>query len=78
MLFTSDRDGPESIYASKREGPDAWGKPERLVWPKSGGGVMAVAEPTMTGDGKELFFCVLFRNPDGQLDLDIAFSRAAK
>ena len=75
LYFSSDRDGTLSIYASTRGGPNFWGEPTRVVWPAPAALVVAVAEPSLTADGRELYFCVLFRYPDGSHDLDVAFTR---
>lgn len=72
LVFTSDRDGWLSIWSSQRTGPSSWAAPVRIVWPEPGSAVAGVAEPSLTEDGKHLYFCVLFKNPSGAHDLDIA------
>jgi hypothetical protein len=72
LYFTSSREGPLGIFASRRKGPEAWDEPARVVWPGEGSAAIGVAEPSLTADGKRLYFCVLFRNPGGSYDLDIA------
>ncbi len=72
FIFTSNRGGDLAIYKSKRLGDNQWAEPEKLVWFERGGPVRGVAEPSMTADGRELYFCVLFENENGSFDLDIA------
>lgn len=62
IYFTSNRGDTNSkgpaIYRSKRNG-DSWSNPELVLQSKTG-----VAEPSMTSDGKKLFFIQLFKDKD--------------
>ncbi|MEW6528624.1 MAG: hypothetical protein AB1391_01920 [Candidatus Micrarchaeota archaeon] len=61
MYFTSNRDGGVlKIYKSQRLGEDSWSNPKIVVSSKYG-----VGEPTLTDDGKFLFFVQLFKSEDG-------------
>lgn len=65
LYFSSDREGASKIYASKRQG-EGWGQPEVLVSSKYG-----VGEPTLTSDGKYLYFIQIFKSGDGAFNPDI-------
>jgi len=72
LYFTSDREGSLIIYKSRRIGENEWGEPEKIA---SGSGLaMGVGEPTLTADGKNLYFVAIFRNDKGTMDVDIAFA----
>jgi hypothetical protein len=51
--------GP-AIYRARRTGAHQWSPPEPVVWASTG-----VGEPTLTADGRQLFFVQLFRNAGG-------------
>ena len=68
------RYGALAIYASRRLGPTSWAAPEKVVWIEGGGAALGVAEPSLTADHDSLYFCVLFQNPSGAYDLDIAWT----
>ncbi len=76
LLFTSNRDGLESIFSSERSG-ESWSAPVKIAWPIPGGPVLAIAEPTTTADGHWLYFAVLMQTPSGEMDLDVARMRRA-
>lgn len=61
MYFTTNRGDTDSvgpaIYMSKRTG-ESWSKPTPVIWSTAGG----VGEPTLTADGKTLFFVQLFKD----------------
>ncbi len=75
LYYTSNQTGPLGIWMSKRKGKNSWSKPERVVWPSGKSAAIGIAEPSLTEDETELYFCVLFKNAAGSYDLDIAFSR---
>jgi len=74
LYFTSNREGLMGIYKSHREGPNRWSRPVRVVWPRKNSHIIGVAEPTLTGNRSQIYFCVLFKNQRGSFDLDIAFA----
>lgn len=70
MYFTSTRDGIPKIYKSYRLGENSWAKPEIFISSKYG-----VGEPTLTDDGKSLFFVQLFKSDDEKkVNLDIMYT----
>lgn len=74
LYFTSARGGVIAIYASPRTGSNAWGEPEKILWPtkSSGPRVWGVGEPTLTADGQWLYFVVVFDNGAQAFDADVA------
>ncbi len=71
LYFSSNRGdvpgkGP-AIYTSQRT-DDAWGTPVPVVSNDVG-----VGEPTLTGDGKKLFFIQLFKNDRGEFTSDMFY-----
>ena len=67
MYFTSDRDGNPAIYKAQRAG-ERWEKPTKMISSK-----IAVGEPTLTDDGKYLYFIQVFRSDDGVFTSDVMF-----
>ena len=67
MYFSSNRDGNQAIYRVQRT-DEGWEKPTKVI-----SGKIAVGEPTLTDDGKYLFFIQVFRNDDGAFTSDIMF-----
>ncbi|MFC1737100.1 hypothetical protein ACFL1X_13365 [Candidatus Hydrogenedentota bacterium] len=72
FFFTSNREGPLCIYMSTRTATGTWAEPKKVIWPSPGSKAVGVAEPTLTDDGRSLYFCILFRHNNGAYDLDIA------
>ena len=57
LYFSSDRDtGRMAIYASQRNG-DGWTRPAMVVSSQYG-----VGEPTLTADGRSLYFAQIFKD----------------
>jgi hypothetical protein len=83
LYFSTDRgdndDFPE-IYRSKRIDEDNWEEPIPIITiPKNHSNLLAVAEPTLTQDGKNLYFIIIYKNkaddsdPNVVYDSDIAY-----
>jgi len=70
LYFMSDREGKPEIFMSAKEG-EGWINPEVVVKSKYG-----VGEPTLTDDGKYLYFVQLFAL-DEKLNLDIMYAEMA-
>lgn len=70
MYFSSNRGkgGKLAIYKSKRLNGDHWSEPEKLVW-----NIEGVGEPTLTGDGSQLFFVAVNKFEDGSFNSDIFY-----
>jgi hypothetical protein len=66
LYFMSDRDGKATIYKSKRLGGNSWAEPEAVIV-----GPYAVGEPTLTADGKQLYFLNLYYDPELGYNPDI-------
>jgi hypothetical protein len=62
MYFSSNRDGVSKIYKSTRSG-DNWLEPTVVVESKNG-----VGEPTLTADGKFLYFVQIFTSDECNVD----------
>jgi hypothetical protein len=72
LWFTSDRDGPLTVFRSQRGDDGSYATPERIVWPsRTDEGLLGVGEPTLSDDGSMLCVCVLFRDEHGNHDLDV-------
>lgn len=74
LYFTTTRDGVIAIDAAERTGENAWGAPQRVLWPTKASRprVWAVGEPTLTADGAWLYFVAIFENGRGEFDADVA------
>ena len=75
LYFTSARAEPQGIYKSKRVN-GIWEEPIRIITPSSPN-IAAVGEPTLTNDGRYLYFVVIFHKEWKEFDADIAFVEAA-
>jgi len=69
IYFTSGRDGIYKIYRSERFGENEWSEPVEVISSKYG-----VGEPTLTDDGRFLFFIQLFMSNDGKRNADIMYT----
>jgi len=71
MYFTSDRKQRwvNAIYMSNRVGENGWSEPELVAESKVG-----VGEPTLTDNGKTMFFVVAFKSPRRDLNADIYYT----
>ncbi len=70
MYFTSNRGNkPATIYKSDRIGDNEWSEPETIISSKTG-----VGEPTLTDDGKTLFFVQILRSSDGKFNSDVLYT----
>ncbi|GEM_PF-1953070 len=65
IYFTSDRDGKPKIYKSVFEN-DKWSNPEVIISGKN-----AVGEPTLTKDGKFIYFVQIFVSDQMEFNPDI-------
>jgi hypothetical protein len=72
LWFTSDRGGSIGIWRSQRGADGKFAKPVRMIWANPGDGLLAVAEPSVTDDGKTACFVVLFQDASGGHELDVA------
>lgn len=75
LYFTSARDGSIAIYASARQGRDAWAAPQRVLWTTHKGqgfGAWGLGEPTLTADRQWLYFVVVFDDGSHAFDADVA------
>ncbi len=68
IYFTSDRDGKPKIYKSVFEN-DKWSNPEVIISGKN-----AVGEPTLTKDGKFIYFVQIFVSEDMEFNPDIMYA----
>ena len=64
LYFASNRDEEWklAIYVSKRLGEDVWSQPEKVIWNSQ----YAVGEPTLTADGKKLFYEQVLSQGEGE------------
>ncbi|MBS3061072.1 MAG: PD40 domain-containing protein [Candidatus Diapherotrites archaeon] len=73
LFFSSDREGVVKIFSSEKNGDpldaNSWSTPKIVVQSKFG-----VGEPTLTADGKTLFFIQIFRSDNGVFNADILFT----
>jgi hypothetical protein len=69
LYFSSDREGKLKIYKSVK-GENEWSIPEVVVESKN-----AVGEPTLTGDGKYLYFIQLFISDEGIPNPEIMYTQ---
>jgi hypothetical protein len=60
------------IYTSDRVGGE-WSPPEPLIWGETG-----VGEPTVTADGKQLFFVQLFQNREGEFRIAAFYTETGR
>jgi len=67
LYFSSDRDGKMKIYKSALK-DNKWSPPEVVVSSKHG-----VGEPTLTRDGKFLYFIQIFVSEQGEHNTDIMY-----
>lgn len=67
MYFTSDRDGPSSIYRSRFNG-SAWGLPEMMI-------TGYVGEASLVGDGSLLYFVHVLVDAEGVFGADVWYLR---
>lgn len=69
MYFSSSRgNGVLKILRSKRISDNSWAEPEVVISSKHG-----VGEPTLTNDGKTMFFVQVFRSAKGVMNSDIFY-----
>ena len=72
MYFSSSRAGRSKIYASRRLGENRWAEPMKIIGvPPNQPQLWGVGEPTLTADGRWLYFVIVF-NKNGGWDCDIA------
>ncbi len=69
MYFTSNRGGKSEIYVSERLGEDSWSEPEKVV-----SGTLVVGEPTLTDDGRYLYFLSGYYDLELGYEADIMFT----
>ncbi|MBP7216303.1 MAG: PD40 domain-containing protein [Candidatus Omnitrophica bacterium] len=67
LYFSSDREGKLTIYRSALEN-NTWSKPETVISSAHG-----VGEPTLTADGRFLYFVQIFVNKNGDINPDIMY-----
>ena len=67
MYFSSDREGTLAIYRAERIGDNEWSSPIKLISSQYG-----VGEPTLTDDGRKIFFVVLSKTNE-RYDSDIYY-----
>ncbi len=75
LYFTSARGGTIGIYSSKRNGRDAWGPPQKVLWTHhkgAGFNAWGLGEPTLTADRQWLYFVVVFDDGTHAFDADVA------
>lgn len=68
LYFSSDRDGKLKIYMSTRT-ENSWSAPKVVIESKN-----AVGEPTLTADGKFLYFMQIFVSKDGTNNPEIMYT----
>lgn len=69
LYFGTERDGHSmAIYRSKRLGDNEWAAPELVISSK-----LAVGEPSITADGKYLYFEQIFTDGNGNFNPDIMY-----
>lgn len=74
LYFTSDRGGQGSaIFKSRRRADGSWMQPEVVISADPSTGAIGVGEPTLTSDGKFLYFVTAYRSKYGEYDCDIMF-----
>jgi len=72
LYFTSNRADPQkgsAIYQSQRLKDGSWSEPKLVIW-----SAIAVGEPTLTEDGRRLFFIQISRNGAGQFTSDMYYT----
>jgi Tol biopolymer transport system component len=67
LYFSSDKDGAIKIYKTEKK-DRGWSEPEVVISSKYG-----VGEPTLTKDGKYLYFIQIFKDDSGAHNPDIMF-----
>ncbi len=70
LYFTSDRGGKAEIYRSTRLGESTWAEPEKIV-----SSLYGVGEPTLTNDGKQLYFVIIYHDNNLGYDADIMIAQ---
>lgn len=79
LFFISDRNTKRvSIWESQRRGKQKWTEPRPVISPAADSRCVVAAEPSLTADGKWLYFVVVFMNADGDFDSDVARVRRKK
>ena len=68
LYFTSDRSGKAKIYQSERTGENQWSEPSVVIESS-----FVVGEPTLTQDGRFLYFVQIFKSPEGIYNSDIFY-----
>jgi hypothetical protein len=80
LYFSSARDGVVAIYSCRRKGRNEWGPARRVLWPsnRKKPRLWGVGEPTLTRNGRWLYFVAVFENKRSRFDCDIARVRLKK
>lgn len=74
LYFSSNRSGKPCIYRARRDIENGgWINPEVVVEPVVESSVIGAGEPTLTADGKYLYFVAAYKSSHDEYDCDIHY-----